>query len=107
MLTAAGYDVLTATSGDIALAQYQEAIADIDVLLTDVVVPGSVQGPVLAQRLSALNPELKVVFMSGYPNEAAVNGNGLRPNDRFLMKPVLRKDLLNTIAAAVAETEKG
>lgn len=107
MLTAAGYDVLTATSGDIALAQYQEAIADIDVLLTDVVVPGSVQGPVLAQRLSAFNPELKVVFMSGYPNEAAVNGNGLRPDDRFLMKPVLRKDLLNTIAAAVAETEKG
>lgn len=96
-LTKAGYDVLTASSGDSAFESCAELINEIDILLTDVVMPGTLQGPALAQQLTALNPELKVVFMSGYANEAAIHGNGLRANDHFLMKPVTRKELLATL----------
>lgn len=92
-LESAGYSVLRAYSGDEALELFEKT-PDIDILLTDIVMPGSLQGPALAKRLRAINPDLPAVFMSGYPNEATVHGNGLRPEDIRLMKPIPRRELL-------------
>ena len=100
-LTKAGYDVIAAKSGDDAYALF-EANNDIDVLLTDIVMPGSRHGPALARDLRQLRPDLPVVFMSGYASEATVHGNGLRPEDIRLMKPVRRSQLLEAIKKATS-----
>ncbi len=72
-----------------------------DLLLTDIVMPGDLQGTGLARRLREIEPDLPVVFMSGYPNEAKVHGNGLRPEDVRLMKPVSRRELCQAVLHAV------
>lgn len=106
-LERAGYDVADAATGDEALERYGDTIDSFDLMLTDVVMPGDLQGPALAQALTALSPALRVVFMSGYPNEAAVHGNGIRPADRFLMKPILRQRLLDVIEEALESRAAG
>ena len=97
ILTERGHAVVEAASGDAALAAYERSAAPFDILLTDVVMPGNLQGPALAKELKFRQRGLGIVFMSGYANEAAVNGNGLRDDDLYLMKPVQRRDLLQVI----------
>lgn len=95
-----GYRVTAAQSGDQALAIFL-AGNHFDVVLTDIVMPGELQGPMLARRLRGLRADLPVVFMSGYPAEAAVNGNGLRPEDENLMKPVGQRELVAALQRAL------
>lgn len=64
-LTGKGYHVLEAASGEDALQRYGANLDAIDLLLTDVVMPG-MNGRVLAERLTAARPGLKVAYMSGY-----------------------------------------
>jgi FixJ family two-component response regulator len=64
-------------------------------------MPGKLQGTTLSRRLRELAPELPVVFMSGYASESTIHGNGLRPEDIRLMKPVQRRDLLAAVFKAV------
>ncbi len=106
-LERAGHSVSVASSGDEAAALYGEKFDGFDILLTDVVMPGKLQGPALASRITERFPDLPVVFMSGYPNEAAVNGNGIRPSDTFLMKPVVRETLLDAIEQALRAARSG
>lgn len=100
MLEAAGYSVLAAASGDAARSIFEVEPA-IDLLLTDIVMPGRLQGTDLARELRAIDEKLPVVFMSGYASEATVHGNGLRPDDVRLMKPVMRRDLLAAVLKAL------
>ncbi|WP_186766456.1 PAS domain S-box protein [Falsiphaeobacter marinintestinus] len=95
-LAKAGYDIQTASSGDEALLIY-EADPTFDLLLTDIVMPGVLQGTSLAKALREDHPQLRVIFMSGYASEATVHGNGLRPEDIRLMKPVARAELIKAI----------
>jgi len=95
-LEKAGYLVTPASTGDEARSIF-EADPSFDLLLTDIVMPGSLQGTTLSRVLREQEPDLKVVFMSGYASEATVHGNGLRPEDIRLMKPVMRVDLLAAI----------
>ena len=101
-----GYEVHTANSGDEAKLAF-EADPAYDLLLTDIVMPGSLQGTDLAKALREMRPDLPVVFMSGYANEATVHGNGLRPEDIRLMKPVRKANLLEAIAKALAGPRGG
>jgi CheY-like chemotaxis protein len=73
-----------------------------DLLVTDIVMPGDLQGTHLAQALRDQKPDLPIVFMSGYASEATVHGNGLRPEDIRLMKPVPRTELLAAVERALA-----
>ena len=98
ILREAGLDVAEAASGGAALEMFETAGGAFDLLLTDVVMPGALDGPALADALRARRPGLPVAFMSGYPNEAAINGAGLAADDAFLMKPVQRDALLRLIA---------
>ena len=92
-----GFRVETAASGDEALESFAERSREVDILLSDVVMPGMLQGPALAAALKERNPALCVIFMSGYPHEAAVRSQGLRPTDRFLMKPVGHRELVQAM----------
>ncbi len=105
-LQRASYQVLTAISGDVALAAFEEE-PRVDLLLTDIVMPGELQGTTLARSQRDLRPDLPVVFMSGYAREATVHGhgNGLRPQDIRLMKPVRREDLLRALEKALLQSE--
>ena len=97
----AGYFVHSTNSGDEAKAAF-DVDQGYDLLLTDIVMPGSLQGTQLAKDLRKVRPDLPVVFMSGYPNEAKVHGNGLRPEDIRLMKPIQKTDLLDAVQKALA-----
>jgi two-component system cell cycle sensor histidine kinase/response regulator CckA len=81
-----GYRVLEASSGADTLriaASYHE---DIDLLLTDVVMP-QLGGAQLAERIRELYPQIKVLFMSGYTDRVALSHSLLRRNAAFLQKP--------------------
>jgi hypothetical protein len=86
VLVAQGYEVLPARSGAEALKIAQEHPGRIDLLLTDVVMPGA-GGPDIAARLKATRTELKVLFMSGYPARSLAQERGLDPGVPYLQKP--------------------
>lgn len=106
VLEKAGYEVVDASSGDQALEIFESDPKGFDLLLTDIVMPGKLQGTTLSRYLRELAPELPVVFMSGYASESTVHGNGLRPEDIRLMKPVQRRDLLAAIFKALSAGTK-
>ena len=99
-LVMAGYSVSTAPNGDEALEVFTEH-GSIEVVVTDIVMPGELSGIDLVKRLRKISPDIPAVFMSGYAQEATVHGNGLRPEDIRLTKPIKRIDLINSIEAAL------
>jgi two-component system, cell cycle sensor histidine kinase and response regulator CckA len=92
ILEAHGYDVLRAANAEEAqaLAHVHEGV--IDALLTDVVMPG-VNGRVLADRLLAQRPHMKVLFMSGYTDDAISHRGVLDPGTLLLRKPFTEQGL--------------
>jgi PAS domain S-box-containing protein len=91
LLQRLGYTVLVAGNADEALRLFEEN-ASIDVLITDVVMPGG-NGPELTKRLTARRPALKVIYMSGYTEEAIVHHGVLNPGIAFLHKPFTSETL--------------
>jgi len=82
-----GYNVMEAANGEEALYKVREyAGKNIHLLLTDVVMPG-MSGRELADCLESLQPELKVLYMSGYTNEAIVHHGVLDPEIAYIQKP--------------------
>ena len=81
-----GYRVLEATDGPKALSIGESYIQTIHVILTDVVMPG-MSGRAVADRLANSRPEMKVLFMSGYPDDAIVQHGVLDPDTPFIEKP--------------------
>jgi PAS domain S-box-containing protein len=91
-----GYTVLEADDGQSALECVQSHSGKIDLLLTDVVMR-RISGPTLVERLSASQPALKVVYMSGYTGELIAEQEVLQRGLKFLEKPFTRAALLNAI----------
>jgi len=81
-----GYTVLVAVNGEDALSVAERHGAAIHLLLTDVVMPG-MSGRILANRLSEARPEMKMLFMSGYTDDAIVHHGVLDADTRFIQKP--------------------
>lgn len=94
-LKAAGYQVLTAVDGEEGLDIAQKIADQIDVLVTDVVMP-RMRGPELAKQLRRRLPDLKVVYMSGYTEEFS-EGQSILEGASFLQKPFSRDALLRQI----------
>ncbi|SFA85838.1 His Kinase A (phospho-acceptor) domain-containing protein [Poseidonocella pacifica] len=96
-LTGVGYEILTASSGDDALALVKADQSKLDLVVTDIVMPGLLQGPQLARELRKISPELPLIFLSGYAADTRGEVEGLQPGDIRLMKPVARADLLAAV----------
>jgi DNA-binding NtrC family response regulator len=86
ILKACGYVVLELEHLNHAERVCQDHGGEIDLLLTDVVMP-EVSGPELARRVQKARPEIKVLFMSGYTDSAIVHQGVLDPGIAFLPKP--------------------
>jgi two-component system cell cycle sensor histidine kinase/response regulator CckA len=91
-----GYQVIAAEDFDKALVAADDSSRHIDLLVTDVVLPGA-SGPKLADRLASSRPEMKVLFVSGYTADALVHGDLHRSDFAFLSKPFS----LNTLARKI------
>jgi two-component system cell cycle sensor histidine kinase/response regulator CckA len=81
-----GYKVLEAEHGEAALRTASDYHGPIDMLITDVVMPG-MSGRELAKQLSASDPGIKVLFLSGYTEDAVVHQGVLEAGTAFLQKP--------------------
>lgn len=92
MLQMRGYHVLQAASGDEALPVFEAHVAEIDLVLTDVVMPG-MSGVELVARLRQMRAEIPIVFMSGYSGDVLTRTGPLPDGMSFLPKP-LRPDVL-------------
>jgi DNA-binding NtrC family response regulator len=97
-----GYNVITARTPEEALAICTGSAPPIDLLLTDVVMPG-ISGRELAEKMIARQPELRVILMSGYASRVVKNQGALPESVRHLEKPVPTSLLLQTIRAALDE----
>jgi DNA-binding NtrC family response regulator len=87
VLTAAGYEVLEAATPELAVQRASMHDGDIHLLLTDVVMPG-MGGPQLAQKIVSARPTTKVLYMSGYTDNAIVHHGVLDAGTAFLEKPI-------------------
>jgi CheY-like chemotaxis protein len=98
-LSRLGYRVLEASTGAGALEAWAQNRNEIRLLLTDLVMPGGMNGKELARRLLKEEPELKVIYMSGYSTEVAGKDLSLEAGANFLGKPFQASDLAQTIRA--------
>jgi len=86
ILYASGYTVLEAENADAALRLCRDYDAPIHLLLTDVVMPG-MSGRMLAEQVTALRPQIRVVLMSGYTNDAVLQHRVAETDMAFIQKP--------------------
>ena len=101
ILQSAGYEVVTAAGGDEALALAHADDARFDLLLTDVVMPG-MSGRELADRLKAEQPGLRVLFTSGYTDNAIVHHGVLEAGISFISKPFSASGLAEKVREVLA-----
>ncbi|WP_019905850.1 CHASE3 domain-containing protein [Methylobacterium sp. 77] len=93
-----GYRVLEASDGEEGLRVFGANAAAIDLLLTDVILPGEIRGRELSERIRAIRPEVKVVFMSGYTENSIVHHGRLDEGVHLIGKPFKREQLAVKIA---------
>jgi signal transduction histidine kinase/HAMP domain-containing protein/ActR/RegA family two-component response regulator len=92
-----GYKVLEADDSESALSLFSKFKRDIDILITDVMLPGKLNGVQIAKSLRDERPELSVLFMSGYIQEAIRKRSSLPENTSFIPKPFTTRALLQII----------
>jgi len=96
-----GYVVLEAESGETALQLCDESQGKIDLVLTDLVMPG-MGGHELADQLARRHPSIKMLFMSGYTEDSAARQDILLKGGAFLQKPFSVGDLSHAVQQALA-----
>jgi len=97
-----GYEVVQACDGVEALQILQDQ-SDIDLLFTDVVMPGGMNGFDLSQAAEQIRPNLKIIHASGYPKGAMVHQEEPRLKDNLISKPFRREELRRVIAETLGE----
>ncbi|HEX7718553.1 MAG TPA: ATP-binding protein, partial [Woeseiaceae bacterium] len=101
LLKSLGYGVLTANNGNAAL-EVLESSPDIDLLFTDVVMPGGMSGRDLADEVQRRHPGIRVLYTSGYSENAIVHHGRLDPSVNLLSKPYRREDLAASVRKALS-----
>jgi two-component system cell cycle sensor histidine kinase/response regulator CckA len=105
ILKSAGFRVLVAQDGAAGLNVAREHAGEIDVLLTDIVMPNML-GPDLADKLKSDNPGLRVLFMSGHA-QPALGTMVLSPGTQLLQKPFMADELLDKLREVLAAPADG
>lgn len=96
VLTNKGYEVVDFSSAKLAYTEMADKLGDIDLVLTDVLMP-DMSGPSLITKLQKIRPDIKVVFISGYAEEAFTAEYGENRNFNFIAKPFSLRQLLTKI----------
>jgi two-component system cell cycle sensor histidine kinase/response regulator CckA len=97
VLERGGFDVIEASSGLTALELWLQKKPHVDLLLTDMVMPDGISGRQLAEKLKAENPQLKVVFTSGYSSDLIGKDFVVQEGLNFLQKPYPPQVLVQTV----------
>jgi two-component system cell cycle sensor histidine kinase/response regulator CckA len=91
-----GYTVIEAETAEDALDLLEDETLEVDVFVTDVVMPG-MDGPTWVRKARVTRPDTKVVFVSGYAEDAFGEGSEEIPNSVFLPKPFSLSELTETV----------
>jgi CheY-like chemotaxis protein len=105
MLASLGYRILKADDAESALVILRSGVP-IDLLFTDVVMPGHLRAPELARQAKLLIPGIEVLFTSGYTQNAIVHGGRLDPGVNLLSKPYRREQLAQKVRQLLAERKQ-
>ncbi len=96
-LERSGFCVIPAVDGEEAIALWQKCDREIDLVLTDLVMPRRVNGHQLVQRLQAEQPDLKAIFVSGYAVESLGKETAFNEDTNFLQKPYRLQNLVDMV----------
>jgi two-component system, cell cycle sensor histidine kinase and response regulator CckA len=96
-----GYTVLEAETAEVALDTLKDASLQVDLFVTDVVMPG-LDGPSWVAEARKMRPDVKVVFVSGYAEDMQSETQGKMPNSVFLPKPFSLSQLTETVQAQLS-----
>ncbi|WP_139188320.1 ATP-binding protein [Aliiruegeria lutimaris] len=106
ILSSAGYALIEAKTGDEAFELFKQS-PDIDLLLTDIVMPGRLQGTELAAAVRGMVPNLPVLFLSGYDVTSGKTDYGFPEHDAWLTKPVSRNALIDAVERSLGQGVDG
>ena len=95
-----GYKVLEASSAEQAIQTADSFAAPIDLLLTDVIMPG-MSGRQLAENILSRRPQTRIVYMTGYTDDMVVQHKVLEPGVKLLQKPFTKVDLALKVRATL------
>ncbi len=101
-----GYTVIEASGGEMALDSVRNHKGTIDLLVTDVVMP-NMDGPTLVRAASRLRPEMRIIFMSGYAEDAFRKSEERAEDMHFLPKPFGLKQLVAKVKEVLSEAPPG
>jgi CheY-like chemotaxis protein len=105
ILEECGYTVVEAENGTEALSIFEAGDSDIDLLMTDVVMP-QMGGRELSEKLTLKLPNIKILFTSGYTDDAIVRHGVIETNTNFIQKPFSPEALANKIRELLDSPEK-
>jgi two-component system cell cycle sensor histidine kinase/response regulator CckA len=106
ILRDAGYRVVLADGGWSAIQAYEKCVEKVSLLLTDVIMP-DLTGPVIAERLRARQPDLRVLFISGFHDADLVQRFVTRKGFSLLPKPFTVDGLLRVVEESLAAVQSG
>jgi CheY-like chemotaxis protein len=95
------YEVITATSGDQAWALFEEHQPEIEIVLTDVVMPGSIDGLELAAKIHQVDPSLPVLFVTGMLPKGDALAVGIVERELLVRKPFSPRQLIDLVEARI------
>ncbi|MDB5409132.1 MAG: hybrid sensor histidine kinase/response regulator [Rhodospirillales bacterium] len=103
VLRGAGYHVLPALNGDIALILLEQGLP-FRLLVTDIIMPGLLDGFSLARKARETLPDIRIVYTTGYSGAASIRSRGA-PYGDTLVKPWMPRDLLEIVNNTMAKAE--
>jgi CheY-like chemotaxis protein len=107
VLQLANYDVITADGVDEAWTILEQQHSTIDLVLTDIVMPGSIDGLELAERIHQLDADLPVLFITGALSESDPRSAKMAEKQLVLLKPFYPKQLVDFVGAQLRGASSG